>query len=140
MVSKPAPGPRIGRHLDQERASVGTVAIVVGAEYPDVGRAERQRQAVERPGAAVPDELVRAPVGRGAEPVRVVAADPRKCAVRADDQIGFAHLVQPRDLRIETKLYAEASDVVVEQGQELQSPDRREAVAAMGIASSLWTM
>ena len=90
------PGRRVA--FDQEGAHRRAVAVVVRDPDAMLVGAERERQAVERLGRAIPGELVGEPLDARLELALERAPDHRVEPVRAYDQIRLAQLRERRDL------------------------------------------
>ena len=121
--------PRRGIALDDERAAVGRVAIVMGDERAVFAFAEREREAIERLGRAVPDELVGEPLDPRTERVRAQRAQARVDAVGRDHEIESRETVEGLDRGAEREAHAGIGAFLLEQPQQCEAADRAEAVA-----------
>src|ERR1051326_3327245 len=76
--------------LDDERAHVRRVAVMVGAALPELGAAEGLGQRLEAPAGAEPGEPVAQMGDLGAELAREIFAQQGVWPVGADDEMGAA--------------------------------------------------
>lgn len=132
LESRALPGGRV--RLDDECAHVGRVAIVVGVESAVGVAAEGLRERIEAPRRAVPGELIREATHGGAEFAFVTVPDQRVHAVRSDDEIRLLHFIERADRVLELHRDARRPNPPLQEPQELEPSDRREADAVDGHA------
>ena len=124
---EPRAHPRRRIALDDERAHGRGVAVVVGVEGAELVGDERLRQRVEGLGRAVPGELAPGMLQRETEFALERPPHQRVDAVGGDDQVLLPQLIQRRQLRAEPQIDAGLAGALLQEPQQLQPADRREA-------------
>ncbi len=115
--------------LDDERAHIFRVPVMVGVAVTEFGRAERLGQRFEALRRAEPGEPIAQMPHPGAELAGQALPHQRVRAVGADDDIGAVELLDPLDSAAVFGLDADRARPLLQHGKQLEPAHRRKADA-----------